>query len=88
MPAARKRRRARGGNLEGWPKQASPVGWREPREGTASPGASWAIFRQAFWAVRWIVAAAVASMFVVSGINAVQPLLYRLLFDTAVPEAD
>ena len=36
---------------------------------------AWAIFRQAFWAVRWIVAAAVVSMFVVSGINAVQPLL-------------
>ena len=38
--------------------------------------------------MRWIVAAAIASMFVVSGINAAQPLLYRLLFDTAVPEAD
>ena len=49
---------------------------------------AWAIFRQAFWSMRWIVAAAIASMFVVSGINAVQPLLYRLLFDTAVPEAD
>ena len=52
------------------------------------PSVAWAIFRQAFRVVRWIVAAAVASMFVVSGINAVQPLLYRLLFDTAVPEAD
>ena len=49
---------------------------------------AWAIFRQAFWSMRWIVAAAIAIMLVVSGINAVQPLLYRLLFDTAVPEAD
>ena len=38
--------------------------------------------------MRWIVALAIVSMFVVSGVNAAQPLLYRLLFDTAVPEAD
>ena len=67
----------------------SRTGRRETGGGNGVPrSVAWAIFRQAFRAVRWIVAAAVASMFVVSGINAVQPLLYRLLFDTAVPEAD
>ena len=58
----------------------------ESRGPDARRSVTWAIFRQAFWSMRWIVAAAIASMFVVSGINAAQPLLYRLLFDTAVPE--
>jgi len=65
----------------------APQEAEEPGKGTR-PSVAWAIFRHAFWSMRGVVAAAIASMLVVSGISAVQPLLYRLLFDTAVPEAD
>lgn len=67
----------------------SPASQETDERGNGVPRrVTWAIFRQAFGSMRWIVAAAIGSMFVVSGINAAQPLLYRLLFDTAVPEAD
>ena len=70
-------------------RRAGPAPQQADERGNAVPRrVAWAIFRQAFWSMRWTVAAAIISMFVVSGITAAQPLLYRLLFDTAVPEAD